>query len=99
MHTTDHTIHFTDPLLLPLIEDTALARRTSIRPDGDDGWIATRAPRLSDGEEILWGILAHYARRESPPEALSYRAHDRLDTETLDVVVDVMLSLGEAVAS
>ena len=98
MHTTDHTIHFTDPLLLPLIEDTALARRTSLVRTGDE-WIATRAPRLSDGEDILWGILAHYARRESPPEALSYRAHDRLDTETLDVVVDVMLSLGEAVAS
>lgn len=98
MHTTDHTIHFTDPLLLPLIEDTSLARRTSLVRTGDE-WIATRAPRLSDGEEILWGILAHLARRDPIPERLSYAAHDRLDAETLDVVVDVLISMSLAVAS
>ena len=98
MHTTDHTIHFTEPLLLPLIDATTLARRTSTVRVGDE-WTVTRAPRLSHGEEILWDILAHLARRDPIPESLSYAAHDRLDTETLDVVVDVLIVMSQAVAS
>lgn len=96
--TTDTVIYFTNPILTPLVTETALAGCTTTTWAGDEWRVEKRWPSVSTGETILWEILSHAARRDPIPADLVDRAHARLDHGNHDVVWDVLIDLAESLA-